>query len=118
MMKMNKKGFTIVELVIVIAVIAILAAVMSPTFSGIVTKAQTSAELQKVTAAFKEAYAVDLADGAIDATTDEKATTAINGYSFVFTVNANNQITAVKVITTESTGYTYGWANNSITVTK
>ena len=38
MKKMNKKGFTIVELVIVIAVIAILAAVMIPTFSGIVDK--------------------------------------------------------------------------------
>ena len=47
MKKMNKKGFTIVELVIVIAVIAILAAVMIPTFSGIVTKAQKSAKLQE-----------------------------------------------------------------------
>ena len=34
----NKKGFTIVELVIVIAVIAILAAVLIPTFSGLVKK--------------------------------------------------------------------------------
>ena len=39
MKKLNKKGFTIVELVIVIAVIAILAAVMIPTFSGIIEKA-------------------------------------------------------------------------------
>lgn len=31
-MKKNKKGFTIVELVIVIAVIGILAAVLIPTF--------------------------------------------------------------------------------------
>ena len=42
-----KKGFTIVELVIVIAVIAILAAVMIPTFTGIVDKAQKSAALQE-----------------------------------------------------------------------
>lgn len=47
MKKMNKKGFTIVELVIVIAVIAILAAVMIPTFSNIVDKANDSAALQK-----------------------------------------------------------------------
>ena len=46
-MKMNKKGFTIVELVIVIAVIAILAGVLIPTFSGIVGKAQDSAALQE-----------------------------------------------------------------------
>ena len=42
-----KKGFTIVELVIVIAVIAILAAVLIPTFSGIIEKAHQSAALQE-----------------------------------------------------------------------
>ena len=42
----NRKGFTIVELVIVIAVIAILAAVLIPTFSGVISKANDSAALQ------------------------------------------------------------------------
>ena len=42
----NKKGFTIVELVIVIAVIAILAAVLIPTFTNLVKKANQSADLQ------------------------------------------------------------------------
>ena len=42
----NKKGFTIVELVIVIAVIAILAAVLIPTFSGVISKANESSALQ------------------------------------------------------------------------
>ena len=40
----NKKGFTIVELVIVVAVIAILAAVLIPTFSGIIRKANISSD--------------------------------------------------------------------------
>ena len=44
-MKKSKKGFTIVELVIVIAVIGILAAVLIPTFSGIVEKAKRTAAL-------------------------------------------------------------------------
>ncbi|MBQ8414575.1 MAG: type II secretion system protein [Clostridia bacterium] len=44
----NKKGFTIVELVIVVAVIAILAAVLIPTFSGIIAKANLSADQQAV----------------------------------------------------------------------
>ena len=44
----NKRGFTIVELVIVIAVIAILAAVLIPTFSGIINKANQSADMQAV----------------------------------------------------------------------
>ncbi len=42
----NRKGFTITELVIVIAVIAILAAVLIPTFSSIINKANNSSDLQ------------------------------------------------------------------------
>ena len=53
MKRNNKKGFTIVELVIVIAVIAILAGVLIPTFAGIITKAQDSAALQQAAAANK-----------------------------------------------------------------
>ena len=45
----SKKGFTIVELVIVIAVIAILAAVLIPSFSSLNKKAKDSAYLQERT---------------------------------------------------------------------
>lgn len=46
-MKKAKKGFTIVELVVVIAVIGILAAVLIPTFSGIIERAKQSVALQE-----------------------------------------------------------------------
>ena len=48
MKRTNKKGFTIVELVIVIAVIAILAAVLIPNISRLVKKAQISSDLSLV----------------------------------------------------------------------
>ena len=48
MINSKKKGFTIVELVIVIAVVAILAAVLIPTFSNLVKKANVSADTQAV----------------------------------------------------------------------
>ena len=48
MKKNNKKGFTIVELVIVIAVIAILAAVLIPTFSSVIKKAKVNNDIQLV----------------------------------------------------------------------
>lgn len=47
MKRNNKKGFTIVELVIVIAVIGILAAVLIPTFSKVIDNANESADLQE-----------------------------------------------------------------------
>lgn len=46
-----KKGFTLVELVIVIAVIAILAAVLIPTFSTVISNANKSAASQEADAA-------------------------------------------------------------------
>lgn len=56
MKKSNKKGFTLVELVIVIAVIAILAGVMIATFSNVVGDAKASADLQEIKAALDAEY--------------------------------------------------------------
>ena len=48
MAKRLKRAFTITELVIVIAVVAILAAVLIPTFSNIINKANESADTQTI----------------------------------------------------------------------
>lgn len=47
-MNKNRKGFTIVELVIVIAIIAILAAVLIPTFASLIQKANISKDTQVI----------------------------------------------------------------------
>lgn len=62
MKKSTKKGFTLVELVIVIAVIAILAAVLIPTFSGVIERANISADLQTLTASIESKYVEYVAD--------------------------------------------------------
>ena len=81
MKKMNKKGFTIVELVIVIAVIAILAAVMIPTFSGVVDNAKKSAALQDA----RNNYAQYLAD--IEYATESPITSGyVKGGDYYFKV--------------------------------
>ena len=58
----NKKGFTIVELVIVIAVIAILAAVLIPTFSNLIKKANESSDVQAV----RQMNTILAAEGAVE----------------------------------------------------
>jgi prepilin-type N-terminal cleavage/methylation domain-containing protein len=58
--KTNKKGFTLVELVMVIAIIAILAAIAVPTVSNVITTANKNvdaANAQTVELALKSAYA-------------------------------------------------------------
>ena len=58
----NKKGFTIVELVIVIAVIAILAAVLIPTFTNLIKKANESSDMQAV----RQMNTILSAEGAVE----------------------------------------------------
>ena len=66
MTRLNKKGFTIVELVIVIAVIAILAAVLIPTFSGVIQEANESAAKQEAANLYKAYLAETVSTGAVE----------------------------------------------------
>ena len=93
----NKKGFTIIELVIVIAVIAILAAVLIPTFAGIIAKANQSSDIQ-ATRQMNTALAVagDLDD--IDDVIDALAEAGFNSKDALIPV---------------STGYTFYWYANA-----
>ena len=76
MKKFDKKGFTIVELVIVIAVIAILAGIMIPTFANVTDSAKKAAVEAKAAEAYKNAMAADMADGYQDYETDAAETIA------------------------------------------
>lgn len=61
MKKQTKKGFTLVELVIVIAVIAILSAILIPTFGNVIADAKAKAELEDARTAYQE-FLVDHSD--------------------------------------------------------
>ena len=87
MKRNNKKGFTIVELVIVIAVIGILAAVLIPTFSSVIDQANDSARDQQA----KNAYTNYLVDHASDAPATLTVEITDDGTKYYYNVS-NNQI--------------------------
>lgn len=83
-----KKGFTIIELVIVIAVIGILAGVLIPTFSNVIANANKTAAMEEA----KNAYTAYLADNAANITMDG-STFVIKSKDFYFQVT-NGQFAA------------------------
>ena len=104
----TRKGFTIVELVVVIAVVAILAAVLIPSFSGVVEKTDRSTALKLAEAAYKEARAKANEDGAIH----EGEEAIVDGFKFRFTADAAS---AVVVLYPDSFEYILDISNDEIT---
>ena len=51
----NKKGFTLMEMLIVVAIIAILVAIAIPTFSGSLAKANAATDLANIRSGFASA---------------------------------------------------------------
>lgn len=91
----KKRGFTIVELVIVIAVIAILASVLIPTFSNVVKKAQESKILQEARNAYTMALAeaFDANGNLITETFDNTDIAALGSWKVTFTTVGNATVT-------------------------
>lgn len=92
MLKKLKKAFTITELVIVIAVIAILAAVLIPTFTHVVNNAKVSSAMQTCRNALTDYLA--LVGGDDDPDNDEASGMVFvsDGYAFVYLNSALQQI--------------------------
>lgn len=113
MRKCKKMGFTIVELVIVIAVIAVLAAVLIPTFFDIIDKAQESALLQEIANAYKEALAkAYVNNGKIDGNTMIELE---NGFVFCFSDSSGLN---ARVILPEVFEYTAAIQNGKVILNK
>lgn len=92
-----KKGFTIIELVIVIAVIGILAGVLIPTFSNVIANANKTAAMEEA----KNAYTAYLADNAANITMNG-STFVIKSKDFYFQVtNGQFAAEAIEAPTTE-----------------
>ena len=111
--KKNRKGFTIVELVIVIAVIGILATVLVPTFGDVITKANNAADLQEV----KNAYTAYTAKQADKAGYTDNIIIKVDGVYYQVTngsvVNEDGELVVATGMTADTTKY-WDAASNSI----
>lgn len=93
MKKMNKKGFTLAELLIVIAIIAVLIAIAIPTFSGALENARRQTDHANIRAAYsvmqvaKMSGGIPLDNGAVDPVGDTGTTTWVMEKDGSFTKN-------------------------------
>ena len=60
----NKKGFTLMEMLIVVAIIAVLVAIAIPVFNGALTKSKEAADVANIRAAYAEWQSKMLTDDA------------------------------------------------------
>ena len=93
----NKKGFTLVELIVVIAIIGILAAVLIPTFSGAIDSANRGA-VESTAGSLKTAYIALVADPNVEDDDIDQAKMA---------EYAGITLAASQTITVTADGFTY-----------
>ena len=122
-LRKSKKGFTIVELVIVIAVIGILSAILIPTFVNLTSEARKK-ELQANLRNAYTAYIAEAADGVldVDGTTKielvaEKDAT-LKKESDLYHMNDKGEwVVAAAAEPTESAGVGKHWALTNVSTT-
>lgn len=78
----NTKGFTLMEMLIVVAIIAILIAIAIPTFTAQLEKAREAADIANIRSAYSEAM-VKYLDGDATPATTPKMTQTTKGWKYV-----------------------------------
>lgn len=104
----NKKGFTLVELIVVIVILGILAVIAVPAYNSYTEKAKINKEQTNVAAAYSIAYAEASEKFATDTTGDA------TGTSGTITVTC----TSVQTPVCTATGGAYSWKLADGEVTK
>ena len=124
--KSSKKGFTLVELIVVLVILAILAAMLVPALTGYIRRARQEKDYQmaaSVLTAAQAAATYNFADGKTDAVS--LGTSAGNGETVQSLVGSNSQLTSCNFSVDENGviqngtvkigSYTYSWNGTSWT---
>lgn len=137
LLKKNKKGFTLMEMLIVVAIIAVLVAIAIPTFNASLNKARIATDEANIRAGYASTLAAVLTDNfdveqAADATVTyflkadgnvAKTNTApADAYACKATNDTATTVGGAKVNTSgtwtkgQNVKYTYNYADNTITI--
>lgn len=123
--KSNKKGFTIMEMLIVVAIIAVLAAIAIPTFNGALTKSKEAADVANIRAAYAEITVAYLTDNEPYPANDTAFLAKVDGGKLNYngkltsyvapTANAKGEIvyTATKLTNKDSNTHEFKWTLNT-----
>lgn len=110
----KKKGFTLMEMMIVVAIIAVLIAIIIPTFSGALNRAYAAADEANLRAYYSEAMANSVLDGGNPATpsdtTGKKIT--VNGVEYTLHGSATYKVEKGQLIIT----YTPAKGGKTVTI--
>lgn len=130
----NKKGFTLMEMLIVVAIIAILIAIAIPTFASSLNKARVATDEANIRSGYASVMATVLTDDKIDVEGNGADTnvvyklnkdgsvtkdTATNEYTMQGTPSANVEIAGQTVTKWEkgnTVTYTYNYKTNKVTI--
>lgn len=108
--KLNKKGFTLAELLVVVAIIAVLVAIAIPIFSAVTDRAERAVELANARACYAQGMAKAL--GTNNAITAETLSAGGKIYTFACDAGGENGKVTVdagssgKTVYAPSGGYT------------
>ncbi len=123
----NKKGFTLMEMLIVVAIIAVLVAIAIPTFNGALTKAKESADVANVRATYADCQ-IDMLTNGVAAPSDKNAFTTKIGVTLnypdklEYTLDGTTKVATItykaSVITLNNDGTTknFTWTLNPLDI--
>ena len=107
MKKNNKKGFTLVELVIVIAVIAVLSAILVPTFGKVISDANENARREDARIAYQNFIIEHSEDDANDVLANK-------AYILIDAEEKTQTVDGKKIAQLSSTKYVYKIENGAL----
>lgn len=121
MNKSNKKGFTLAELLIVVAIIAVLVAIAIPVFTSQMEKAREAVDAANLRAAYAEVMANALTDGGTATVNPVKQTQTKADWTTTFEFPKGFNVDKPEAVTAGSTAkswtLSYNPTTNEVTAT-